>query len=160
MVFQNYALYPHMTVRGNLEFPLRMQKQSSSVIEAKVRQIAEMLDLTSLLERKPKALSGGQRQRVAMGRAIIRGADLFLMDEPLSNLDARLRVQIRSEIACLQNELAIITLYVTHDQAEAMTLDQPVAVINQGLLQQVGPPGEIYERPTKPLLHNLSDHLV
>lgn len=148
MVFQNYALYPHMTVRGNLEFPLRMQKQSSGAIKDKVRQIAEMLDLIPLLERKPKALSGGQRQRVAMGRAIIRQADLFLMDEPLSNLDARLRVQIRSEIARLQNELAITTLYVTHDQAEAMTLGQRVAVINQGLLQQAGPPGEIYERPT------------
>ncbi|MES9944051.1 MAG: ABC transporter ATP-binding protein [Candidatus Thiodiazotropha sp.] len=148
MVFQNYALYPHMTVRDNLAFPLRMQKQSVAAIEEKVMGIAEMLDLTPLLARKPKALSGGQRQRVAMGRAIIREADIFLMDEPLSNLDARLRVQIRSEIARLQSELATTTLYVTHDQAEAMTLGQRVAVINHGLLQQLGTPQAIYERPT------------
>ncbi|MES9971361.1 MAG: ABC transporter ATP-binding protein [Candidatus Thiodiazotropha sp.] len=147
MVFQNYALYPHMTVRQNLEFPLRMQKQSAAAIQQKVIQIARMLDLTQLLERKPKALSGGQRQRVAMGRAIIREADLFLMDEPLSNLDARLRVEIRNEIARLQRELATTTLYVTHDQAEAMILGQRVAVINGGALLQVGPPREIYERP-------------
>ncbi|MBT3025736.1 MAG: ABC transporter ATP-binding protein [Candidatus Thiodiazotropha sp. (ex Ctena orbiculata)] len=147
MVFQNYALYPHMTVRGNLEFPLRMQKQPANRIEASVKRIAEMLDLSPLLDRKPKALSGGQRQRVAMGRAIIREADIFLMDEPLSNLDARLRVEIRGEIAQLQRELAITTLYVTHDQAEAMTLGQRVAIIDQGLLQQVGSPQEIYERP-------------
>ncbi|MES9993827.1 MAG: ABC transporter ATP-binding protein [Candidatus Thiodiazotropha sp.] len=147
MVFQNYALYPHMTVRGNLEFPLRMQKAAASEIEARVQRIAEMLDLTPLLQRKPMALSGGQRQRVAMGRAIIREADIFLMDEPLSNLDARLRVEIRSEIARLQHELAITTLYVTHDQAEAMTLGQRVAVIDKGRLQQVGSPQEIYENP-------------
>jgi multiple sugar transport system ATP-binding protein len=147
MVFQNYALYPHMTVRGNLEFPLRMQKAAAREIEAGVERIAEMLDLTPLLQRKPKALSGGQRQRVAMGRAIIRQADIFLMDEPLSNLDARLRVEIRSEIARLQRELAITTLYVTHDQAEAMTLGQRVAVIGRGRLQQVGSPQEIYEKP-------------
>jgi multiple sugar transport system ATP-binding protein len=147
MVFQNYALYPHMTVRGNLEFPLRMQKQQPKEIEGRVMRIAEMLDLVSLLERKPKALSGGQRQRVAMGRAIIRDASIFLMDEPLSNLDARLRVQIRADIARLQRELAITTLYVTHDQTEAMTLGQRLAVINQGVLQQVGTPLDIYEHP-------------
>ncbi|MET0072589.1 MAG: ABC transporter ATP-binding protein [Candidatus Thiodiazotropha sp.] len=147
MVFQNYALYPHMTVRGNLAFPLRMRKQPARLIGERVRRIAEILDLTPLLDRRPKALSGGQRQRVAMGRAIIREADIFLMDEPLSNLDARLRVEIRGEIARLQRELAITTLYVTHDQAEAMTLGQRVAVIDQGLLQQAGSPREIYERP-------------
>ncbi|MEW8296254.1 MAG: ABC transporter ATP-binding protein [Candidatus Thiodiazotropha sp.] len=147
MVFQNYALYPHMTVRGNLAFPLRMQKQPAMLIEERVRRIAEILDLTPLLDRRPRALSGGQRQRVAMGRAIIRKADIFLMDEPLSNLDARLRVEIRGEIARLQRQLAITTLYVTHDQAEAMTLGQRVAVIDRGLLQQVGSPQEIYERP-------------
>jgi multiple sugar transport system ATP-binding protein len=136
-----------MTVRSNLAFPLRMQKQPTSVIEGKVRQIAEMLDLTPLLERKPKALSGGQRQRVAMGRAIIRDADIFLMDEPLSNLDTKLRVQIRADIARLQRELSITTLYVTHDQTEAMTLGQRVAVFNQGALQQEGTPREIYEHP-------------
>jgi multiple sugar transport system ATP-binding protein len=147
MVFQNYALYPHMTVRGNLEFPLRMQKQPPKEIEGRVMRIAEMLDLMPLLERKPKALSGGQRQRVAMGRAIIRDADIFLMDEPLSNLDAKLRVQIRADIARLQRELAVTTLYVTHDQTEAMTLGQRIAVINQGVLQQVGTPLDIYEHP-------------
>ncbi|MEW8026378.1 MAG: ABC transporter ATP-binding protein [Candidatus Thiodiazotropha sp.] len=147
MVFQNYALYPHMTVRRNLDFPLRMQRLSSADIERRVRHIAEMLDLVPLLERKPKALSGGQRQRVAMGRAIIREADLFLMDEPLSNLDARLRVQIRSEIVRLQKELAITTLYVTHDQAEAMTLGQRIAVLKEGRLQQVAQPSEIYQHP-------------
>jgi multiple sugar transport system ATP-binding protein len=136
-----------MTVHGNLAFPLRMQGLSTADIEQRVLQIADMLDLTALLERRPKALSGGQRQRVAMGRAIIREANLFLMDEPLSNLDARLRVQIRSEIIRLQRELAITTIYVTHDQAEAMTLGQRIAVLKEGCLQQVGEPREIYEFP-------------
>ncbi|MCU7918361.1 MAG: ABC transporter ATP-binding protein [Candidatus Thiodiazotropha sp. (ex Epidulcina cf. delphinae)] len=147
MVFQNYALYPHMSVRRNLEFPLRMRKLPGREIKRRVERIAEMLDLTALLERKPKALSGGQRQRVAMGRAIVRDADAFLMDEPLSNLDAKLRVQIRTEIATLQTRLGVTTLYVTHDQVEAMTLGQRVAVLREGRLQQVAPPGELYRRP-------------
>ncbi|MCU7905784.1 MAG: ABC transporter ATP-binding protein [Candidatus Thiodiazotropha sp. (ex Epidulcina cf. delphinae)] len=147
MVFQNYALYPHMTVRRNLEFPLRMRKLAGAEITRRAEKIAEMLDLTALLERKPKALSGGQRQRVAMGRAIVRDADAFLMDEPLSNLDAKLRVQIRTEIASLQARLDVTTLYVTHDQVEAMTLGQRVAVIREGRLQQVAPPWEIYRQP-------------
>ncbi|MCU7926550.1 MAG: ABC transporter ATP-binding protein [Candidatus Thiodiazotropha sp. (ex Dulcina madagascariensis)] len=147
MVFQNYALYPHMSVRRNLEFPLRMRKLPGREIKRRVERIAEMLDLTALLERKPKALSGGQRQRVAMGRAIVRDADAFLMDEPLSNLDAKLRVQIRTEIATLQTRLGVTTLYVTHDQVEAMTLGQRVAVLREGRLQQVAPPGDLYRRP-------------
>ncbi|MCU7933285.1 MAG: ABC transporter ATP-binding protein [Candidatus Thiodiazotropha sp. (ex Dulcina madagascariensis)] len=147
MVFQNYALYPHMSVRRNLAFPLRMRKLPGREIKRRVERIAEMLDLTALLERKPKALSGGQRQRVAMGRAIVRDADAFLMDEPLSNLDAKLRVQIRTEIAALQTRLGVTTLYVTHDQVEAMTLGQRVAVLREGRLQQVAPPGELYRRP-------------
>ncbi|MBW9267464.1 MAG: ABC transporter ATP-binding protein [Candidatus Thiodiazotropha sp. (ex. Lucinisca nassula)] len=154
MVFQNYALYPHMTVRRNLDFPLRMQRLSPTDIDRRVMQIAEMLDLVPLLERKPRALSGGQRQRVAMGRAIIRKADLFLMDEPLSNLDAQLRVQIRSEIIRLQRELAITTLYVTHDQAEAMTLGQRIAVLNNGRLQQVAQPHVIYQHPANTFVAN------
>ncbi|MCP4041218.1 MAG: ATP-binding cassette domain-containing protein, partial [Gammaproteobacteria bacterium] len=147
MVFQNYALYPHMTVRRNLEFPLRMRKLPHSEIARRVQQTADMLSITSLLERKPKVLSGGQSQRVAMGRAIVRDADVFLMDEPLSNLDARLRVQIRTETAALQARLGVTTLYVTHDQVEAMTLGQRVAVMREGRLQQVAPPHELYERP-------------
>ncbi len=147
MVFQNYALYPHMTVRGNLEFPLRMQKLTRAEINRRVQRTAETLDLTALLDRRPKALSGGQRQRVAMGRAIIRDAEVFLMDEPLSNLDAKLRLRIRTEIAVLQARLGITTLYVTHDQVEAMTLGQRVAVMRGGRLQQVASPRELYERP-------------
>lgn len=148
MVFQNYALYPHMTVRQNLDFPLRMQKLSRGEIERRVQEIATMLDLGDLLQRRPKALSGGQRQRVAMGRAVIRDADVFLMDEPLSNLDAKLRTQIRTDIAALQRRLGITTLYVTHDQTEAMTLGQRVAVMRAGKLQQVAPPQELYAAPT------------
>ena len=147
MVFQNYALYPHMTVRGNLEFPLRMQRLPRAEIAQRVQQMAEMLNLTPLLDRRPEALSGGQRQRVAMGRAIVRDADVFLMDEPLSNLDAKLRVQIRSEIAALQARLGITTIYVTHDQVEAMTLGQRVAVMREGRLQQVATPQVLYQRP-------------
>jgi len=147
MVFQNYALYPHMTVRRNLEFPLRMRKLGREEIERRVRRAAQMLDLTGLLERRPKALSGGQRQRVAMGRAIVRDADVFLMDEPLSNLDARLRLQIRTEIAELQSRLGVTTIYVTHDQVEAMTLGHRVAVMRAGQLQQVAAPRELYDRP-------------
>jgi len=147
MVFQNYALYPHMTVRRNLEFPLRMRKLPRREITRRVEETARMLDLLPLLERRPKALSGGQRQRVAMGRALVRDADVFLMDEPLSNLDARLRLQIRSEIAALQRRLGVTTLYVTHDQVEAMTLGQRVAVMRDGGLQQLAPPHELYARP-------------
>lgn len=147
MVFQNYALYPHMTVRRNLAYPLTMQKLPRAEIERRVNETAAMLDLSGLLERRPQALSGGQRQRVAMGRAIIRDAELFLMDEPLSNLDAKLRGQIRTDIAALQARLGITTLYVTHDQTEAMTLGQRVAVLRKGRLQQVAPPQELYSSP-------------
>ncbi len=147
MVFQNYALYPHMTVRQNLAFPLKMKKLAGAEIDRRVAETAAMLDLTPLLERRPKALSGGQRQRVAMGRAIIRDADIFLMDEPLSNLDAKLRGQIRTDIAALQARLGITTLYVTHDQTEAMTLGQRVAVMRKGRLQQVAPPHALYTSP-------------
>ena len=147
MVFQNYALYPHMTVRQNLAYPLKMHKRPRAEIERRVRETAAMLDLSDLLERRPQALSGGQRQRVAMGRAIIRDAELFLMDEPLSNLDARLRGQIRTDIAALQARLGITMLYVTHDQTEAMTLGRRVAVMRQGRLQQVAPPQALYSAP-------------
>ncbi len=147
MVFQNYALYPHMTVRRNLEFPLRMRKFPKDEIHRRVAEAARALGITPLLERKPKQLSGGQRQRVAMGRAIVRDPAVFLMDEPLSNLDAKLRLQIRSEIAALQRRLGTTTLYVTHDQVEAMTLGQRVAVMRKGVLQQVGSPQALYEQP-------------
>jgi multiple sugar transport system ATP-binding protein len=147
MVFQNYALYPHMSVRANLAFPLRMAGLSKEQSEQRIRQVAGLLELTQLLDRMPKQLSGGQRQRVAMGRAIVREPRVFLMDEPLSNLDARLRVQIRAEIAALQARLGVTTLYVTHDQVEAMTLGHRVAVMNAGRLQQIAPPQQLYERP-------------
>ena len=147
MVFQNYALYPHMTVRRNLAFPLSMMKLPAKEIARRIEWAAEMLQLTELLERMPKQLSGGQRQRVAMGRAIVREPRVFLMDEPLSNLDAKLRVQIRTEIAALQQRLNITTLYVTHDQVEAMTLGDRVAVMHAGRLQQVDMPQMLYERP-------------
>ncbi|HKK07192.1 MAG TPA: sn-glycerol-3-phosphate ABC transporter ATP-binding protein UgpC [Gammaproteobacteria bacterium] len=147
MVFQNYALYPHMSVRRNLEFPLRMQRMARSEIARRVERTARALGLEAVLERRPKALSGGQRQRVAMGRAMVREPEVFLMDEPLSNLDAKLRVQIRAEIAELQRRLATTMLYVTHDQVEAMTLGRRVAVLRDGVLQQVGPPQTLYERP-------------
>ena len=147
MVFQNYALYPHMSVRANLAFPLRMRKFARAEIASRVQAAAELLELGALLERRPQELSGGQRQRVAMGRAIVREPRVFLMDEPLSNLDARLRVQIRTDIANLQRRLGTTTLYVTHDQVEAMTLGQRVAVLNAGRLQQSGEPQVLYRRP-------------
>ncbi len=147
MVFQSYALYPHMSVADNMAFSLKMAKISKSEIEERVKNAAEMLGLTEYLHRKPKALSGGQRQRVAMGRAIVRSPQAFLMDEPLSNLDAKLRVAMRAEIAALQTRLGVTTLYVTHDQIEAMTMGDRVAVLKAGELQQVASPQELYERP-------------
>jgi multiple sugar transport system ATP-binding protein len=147
MVFQSYALYPHMTVRKNIAFPLTLAKLSKSEIDAKVAQTAKTLDLTELLDRKPSQLSGGQRQRVAMGRAIVRQPKAFLMDEPLSNLDAKLRVQMRAEIASLQNRLGTTTVYVTHDQTEAMTLGDRVVVLRAGEAQQIGTPDELYNHP-------------
>ncbi len=147
MVFQNYALYPHMTVRGNLQFPLKMAHTPVQLIVDKVTNIARILDLSDLLERKPKQLSGGQRQRVAMGRALVRDPNVFLLDEPLSNLDASLRAQIRADISVIQKRLNKTSLYVTHDQVEAMTLGDRVAVMNGGELQQVGTPEELYEHP-------------
>jgi multiple sugar transport system ATP-binding protein len=148
MVFQNYALYPHMTVRKNMAFALELQKEEKSEIERRVNDAAEILDLTELLDRKPAQLSGGQRQRVAMGRAIVRDPSVFLMDEPLSNLDAKLRVQMRAEVARLQKRLGTTTVYVTHDQTEAMTLGDRVAVMRAGVVHQVGTPGELYDGPT------------
>ena len=147
MVFQDYALYPHMTVRQNLEFPLKMRRLAEADIERQVRWAAELLSLGELLNRLPRQLSGGQRQRVAMGRALVRQPTVFLMDEPLSNLDARLRVQIRAELSELLDRLGATTVYVTHDQAEAMTLGDRVAVVDRGRLQQVAPPQELYEQP-------------
>jgi multiple sugar transport system ATP-binding protein len=147
MVFQNYALYPYLTVAANIGFPLRIAKVKKSERELRVREVAKLLGLSEFLQRKPAQLSGGQRQRVAMGRAIVRVPSVFLMDEPLSNLDAKLRVQMRADIATLQSDFGITTVYVTHDQAEAMTLGHRVAVLHDGHLQQVGPPRELYERP-------------
>ncbi len=147
MVFQSYALYPHMTVRQNIAFPLTLTKMGKSEIEARVAETATVLDLTGLLDRKPSQLSGGQRQRVAMGRAIVRKPKVFLMDEPLSNLDAKLRVQMRGEIARLQNRLGTTTVYVTHDQTEAMTLGDRVVVLRAGEAQQIGTPAELYNAP-------------
>ncbi|QUC15440.1 ABC transporter ATP-binding protein [Arachnia propionica] len=149
MVFQNYALYPHLTVRENIAFPLRLNRNKlpEQEIRRRVDQAAEMLELTEHLERKPANLSGGQRQRVAMGRAIVREADAFLFDEPLSNLDAKLRGQMRTEISRLQRRLGITTIYVTHDQTEAMTLGDRVAVLKRGVLQQCASPRELYEEP-------------
>jgi multiple sugar transport system ATP-binding protein len=147
MVFQDYALYPHMTVYDNMAFGLKLRKLSKEEIDRRVRDAARILGLEDLLRRKPKALSGGQRQRVAMGRAIVRDPQAFLMDEPLSNLDAKLRVQMRSEIARIQRELGVTTLYVTHDQTEAMTMGDRVAVIRKGVLQQVDAPQYLYEHP-------------
>ncbi|AKK03148.1 ABC transporter ATP-binding protein [Corynebacterium epidermidicanis] len=147
MVFQNYALYPHMSVRENMGFALKIAGQSKEEINRRVEEVARTLGLTEYLDRKPKALSGGQRQRVAMGRAIVRKPKVFLMDEPLSNLDAKLRVQTRTQIAALQRELGVTTLYVTHDQTEALTMGDRIAVLNRGILQQVGTPRELYETP-------------
>jgi multiple sugar transport system ATP-binding protein len=148
MVFQSYALYPHMTVRQNIAFPLTLAKVKKTEIATKVEEAAKVLGLTELLDRKPGQLSGGQRQRVAMGRAIVRNPKAFLMDEPLSNLDAKLRVQMRSEIARLQNRLGTTTVYVTHDQTEAMTLGDRVVVLLGGVAQQIGTPDELYNSPT------------
>ncbi|HEY3468092.1 MAG TPA: sn-glycerol-3-phosphate ABC transporter ATP-binding protein UgpC [Amycolatopsis sp.] len=148
MVFQSYALYPHMTVAENMGFALKLRGMSSSDISARVGEAAAMLDLTRFLDRKPKALSGGQRQRVAMGRAIVREPSVFLMDEPLSNLDAKLRVETRANIAQLQRRLGTTTIYVTHDQVEAMTMGDRVAVLRDGVLQQCASPRELYENPT------------
>jgi multiple sugar transport system ATP-binding protein len=147
MVFQNYALYPHLSVYQNMAFGLRLHHQPKAEIERRVHEAARMLQLEELLGRKPKQLSGGQRQRVAMGRAIVREPRVFLMDEPLSNLDAKLRVQMRAQIARLQRNLGVTMLYVTHDQVEAMTLGHRVAVMRLGVLQQVAPPQELYGRP-------------
>jgi multiple sugar transport system ATP-binding protein len=147
MVFQSYALYPHMSVYENIAFGLKLRKMGKDEIDKRVRRASATLGLDEYLERKPKALSGGQRQRVAMGRAIVREPSAFLMDEPLSNLDAKLRVQMRAEIAKLQKELGVTTLYVTHDQVEAMTMGDRVAVINRGILQQVASPRELYLEP-------------
>jgi multiple sugar transport system ATP-binding protein len=147
MVFQSYALYPHMTVRQNIAFPLTLAKMKKAEIAQKVEETAKILDLTDFLDRKPAQLSGGQRQRVAMGRAIVRNPKAFLMDEPLSNLDAKLRVQMRAEIARLQNRLGATTIYVTHDQTEAMTLGDRVVVLLAGVAQQIGTPEELYNSP-------------
>jgi multiple sugar transport system ATP-binding protein len=147
MVFQSYALYPHMTVYDNLAFGLRNQKVPRKDIDGRVQRAAKILDLTPLIKRKPKQLSGGQRQRVALGRAIVREPEAFLMDEPLSNLDAKLRAQTRAEILKLQQELRTTTIYVTHDQVEAMTMGDRIAVMKLGVLQQVGSPEELYRDP-------------
>ncbi|MCL2509103.1 MAG: ABC transporter ATP-binding protein [Oscillospiraceae bacterium] len=147
MVFQNYALYPNMKVYDNIAFPLKMRKAKKVEIDAAVREVARKLDLEQLLERRPGALSGGQRQRVALARAMVRKPKLFLMDEPLSNLDAKLRVQMRREIVGLQSELGVTTIYVTHDQTEAMTMGDRIAVMRDGVLQQFDTPEVIYDRP-------------
>jgi multiple sugar transport system ATP-binding protein len=147
MVFQSYALYPHLTVYDNIAFGLRLRKMPKDELDKRVREAARVLGLEPFLERKPRALSGGQRQRVAMGRAIVRQPQAYLMDEPLSNLDAKLRVHMRAEISGLQQELGVTTIYVTHDQVEAMTMGDRVAVMRKGELQQVAPPQELYEHP-------------
>src|ERR687885_1881969 len=147
MVFQSYALYPHMSVADNMGFALKIAGVAKEEIRQRVPEAAKILDLTPYLERKPKALSGGQRQRVAMGRAIVRKPQVFLMDEPLSNLDAKLRVQTRTQIASLQRRLGVTTVYVTHDQVEALTMGDRVAVLDDGVLQQVATPRELYDRP-------------
>lgn len=147
MVFQSYALYPHMTVYDNMAFGIKLQKMPKDTIDEKVRKTAKILEIEDLLDRKPKQLSGGQRQRVALGRAIIRDAQVFLMDEPLSNLDAKLRVQMRSEIIELHRSLDTTTIYVTHDQTEAMTMATRLVVMNKGYIQQIGTPKEIYQKP-------------
>jgi multiple sugar transport system ATP-binding protein len=147
MVFQDYALYPHLTARGNLEFPLRMRRLARAERTARVERVARLLDVGALLDRFPRQLSGGQRQRVAMGRALVREPNVFLLDEPLSNLDAKLRVQVRAEIKDLQERAATTMIYVTHDQVEAMTLGDRVALLRDGRLQQVAPPNELYDCP-------------
>src|SRR3954466_6129080 len=147
MVFQNYALYPHMTVAENIGFALKLRKVPKAEARKRIARTADIIGLTDHLDRKPRQLSGGQRQRVAMGRAIVREPQAFLMDEPLSNLDAKLRVEMRAEILRLQRDLAVTTIYVTHDQTEAMTMGDRVAVMRKGVLQQVAGPQELYERP-------------
>jgi ABC-type sugar transport system ATPase subunit len=147
MVFQNYALYPHMTVRGNLEFPLKIKKTDKSNIKNRVEEIAKLVEIDDLLDRYPKQLSGGQRQRVALGRAIVREPKAFLFDEPLSNLDAKLRTQMRNEIISLQRKLKITSVYVTHDQTEAMTMGDRIVIMNKGKVMQIGTPDEIYNTP-------------
>ncbi len=154
MVFQSYALYPHMTVRENLEFGLKIRKMPQAEIDRLVNDAAQILGIAHLLDRKPKQLSGGQRQRVAVGRAIVRKPSVFLFDEPLSNLDAKLRVQMRAEITKLQHRLKTTTIYVTHDQVEAMTMGHRIAVMKDGHLQQVGTPLEVYERPVNLFVAN------
>ena len=147
MVFQNYALYPHMTVRENIAFPLKLRKMDKAEINQRVEQAAEILDITEYLDRKPKALSGGQRQRVAIGRAIVREPKVLLMDEPLSNLDAKLRVQLRLELKKMQKDFGITSIYVTHDQEEALTLSDRIAVFNKGVIEQIGTPQEVFNHP-------------
>ncbi|MFQ5969730.1 MAG: ABC transporter ATP-binding protein [Nitrososphaerales archaeon] len=148
MVFQNYALYPHMSVYDNVAFPLKMRKASKQYTDEKVRYVANLLEIEDFLDRKPKQLSGGQMQRVALGRALVREPKVFLMDEPLSNLDAKLRVYMRAEIRKLQKKVGITTVYVTHDQVEAMSMADNIAVIESGLLQQLGTPEQVYDEPT------------
>ncbi|RLI29356.1 sugar ABC transporter ATP-binding protein [Candidatus Bathyarchaeota archaeon] len=148
MVFQSYALYPHMTVYDNISFPLRMREIPASEIEERVKKVAELLQIAHLLDRKPKQLSGGEAQRVALGRAIVREPKVFLMDEPLSNLDAKLRIHMRAELKRLHRDLGITTIYVTHDQVEAMTMADKVAVLKDGKLQQVAPPDKLYSSPS------------
>ena len=147
MVFQNYALYPHMTVYENMAFALKLRKEKKEVIDKKVREAAEILDITQYLDRKPKALSGGQRQRVAIGRAIVRDPQVFLMDEPLSNLDAKLRNQMRAEIIKLRQRIDTTFIYVTHDQTEAMTLGDRIVIMKDGFIQQIGTPQEVFNHP-------------
>lgn len=147
MVFQNYALYPHMIVYNNIAFPLKMRKVAKGKIDDKVRNVANLLEIENLLDRKPKELSGGQMQRVALGRALVREPKVFLMDEPLSNLDAKLRTYMRAEIKKLQKKVGITTLYITHDQIEAMSMADQVAIMKSGLIQQIGTPGEVYQEP-------------
>ena len=147
MVFQNYALYPHMTVYENMAFPLKLRKRPKSEIDKAVREAAEILDITQYLDRKPKALSGGQRQRVAIGRAIVREPKILLMDEPLSNLDAKLRNQMRAEIIKLRQKINTTFLYVTHDQTEAMTLGDRIVIMKDGFIQQIGTPQEVFDHP-------------
>ncbi len=154
MVFQNYALYPHMNVRENMSYGLRIRKMAQGDIDARISKAAEILELSHLLDRKPKQLSGGQRQRVAMGRAIVRNPKVFLFDEPLSNLDAKLRVEMRLEIQKLHQELKVTSLYVTHDQIEAMTLSDRMLVMNSGVIEQVGAPKDVYERPASLFVAN------
>ena len=159
MVFQNYALYPHMTVFDNMAFGLKLRKVPKEEIEQKVLEAAKILDLEQLLDRRPKALSGGQRQRVAMGRAIVRNPKVFLMDEPLSNLDAKLRVQMRAEIASLHQRLGATIIYVTHDQTEAMTLGTRIVVLKDGVIQQVDTPKKLYNEPQNQVSLPRSGHV-